>query len=1362
MPIPEPVTTIALSAGIFTNLATDILKHQAQAIHNPKFASLLKQLGLRELDFGERIQKLVADALELYFTSYESYCIQGIVEFFKDTKVASGIANYVITGEPINEVELSGLLKNHLGGQTVAQLLLKKRNLDVAKVIPDFLACYHQILNKQLDNSDMAVVALVLKSHHETQIEFTQLRKQLSSYQDQLNLIQASVHSQSVLQSAIAQRLSQFEGSHPSSFLTPIPPEDNPPTPPRIYAPRRKLVDSILEQWTQVGWIAFVDGPGKGKTQLARDLAVTSQLKMKWISLQGQYSSNPESHLRQQMVSWLISLSSDKGFWQRYIEGNLSNLDIAIHIVEHISDMPILVIDDLPPSDLFSSLYSELDVFVSVFSRSKVKILTTSQFPLPPSFQTKYKVEVMCINPLEYDDFVDILKSVNAPDYALKPGFVGMLMADGITGGLPSLASVTIDWLKHKNWKLDGAGLDAILMGEPTETERQFGRNRILKMLADASKEFLYRLSILFNPFDRGLALKIASVAPPIQYPGESFERLTSPWLDKLNNGEYQVTPYLRSTGQDNLHVLVQKEVHELAAHYYLSKGTISIDQVSSIAGHFYAAGKYIDYANFLVDFMVNAIQDSKQAKYADQVTLVSRLFVGTEWPEALDLNWRIIFRTGQIKVRLLAGEDATELDIDLGKLIAEASVNNWWAVLFAHGNLGISLATLEKDKTAVLIQLQHAIGFVKMYRAVQSNPSKIVGETPTGARAQDILSGLPESIENLIWITALGLGGLSQLRSLLDAVRQMNRKERECLFGADLAIETLSHIFDKIWINEADKPAQVQDWNKVLDFLDEAREVGDLSGAFPIQVIQARVRSIIMADYLNTDYDDALRDLYSLPHTNQPTLSFLINYSIGNCLFLEQENFPTALRHMENAIETGCRDFSYLYLQSWQIVAVINSKLENWSEAEEKCRIAIRLAVSQPELARYERLEMKGELAWIYWSQGDKQKACRAIFGYVIGLVQCYYDPSSKRFRESFNKAAHSLGWFSAMAHSGSPPPATHSGEPYMDVFPGIFAIRNSKLGDYIQPLGFSRTLMLQQLALFADSVGLYRMAWKLYNLIDSMDEDSPNSILVSMRAMNNAHLAVQFGTLSLAIQWGIQSVNSLIIAHGMKQSAANLHNSQVTIEESLNFVDLNMRKTAERELLYTVFLPAFVKMMGENISFQQVSIKLDELEQAINDHGVSLYDLEHWQNVVGFFRQLISMWDGQSYIEEENLFIPEDHSFLRVLWILLGSKRKGLSPRERITIHFQAINYMTGYPDKSRYMWIGIGKFIHNYWYHFPGFNLRNPDRLKTDLREIPIDLGEKVAAKVILSVLPAVDATLSQADFTKFQELAQRGLY
>lgn len=1178
----------------------------------------------------------------------------------------------------------------------------------------------------------------------------------LSSQQEQLRQIQTYTNEQQIRLSVTNEENVKFGGALAPQHITSIPFEDSIPTPPQIYAPRKNLVKNLLAEFTETKWLSLVDGPGKGKTQLARDIATESQLEIKWVSIQGELNSNPLAHFRAQLMSWLVKLSKDVNLWVPYFNGQINSADIAQRIANLNANKGILVVDDLPPQSL---LNEELDLIASIFSQSGVKILTTSKFPLPSTLQSKHKIVMTDVPRFEQADFVDMLKCANAPDYAFNPRFIGLLMAEGITDRIPTLASVTIDWLERNNWKLDAENFDSIMLGKPVELARQTTRNQILRLLESAPKELLYRLSLSHEPFNRQLALQIAQVTPSIQYAGENFERLTSPWLEKLGDDRFQVTSYLRSSGSDNLPKDVQKNVHDVIATYFLQGGSVHIDQVANIARHLLLSEQYTDYAAFWVNFMVNGIKDSSQAKYAEQITLITYHYREAPWPESVDLYWRVMFRSGQVRVRLLAGGDATELNSDLDQLIASATAEHLSAAFVAHGILSVGLFGV-KNQQANQIKFQHATKFVQVVRTMQNSQTETLFKESTEKNLFDLVTNMPDWIEEIFWLTASDLEGIEQKKLFLYAISAMNHPERELLFSNDLSIEYLFHIIDEIWVNEADKQKDQQDWETILNFLDEVKQIGELPGAFPLQVIQARARAIVLADYLAADCNEALVDLHSLTLIEHPTLTFLYNYTVGHCLFLTQDE--NALKYINAAVEYSGEQFSYMYLQAWQINAVLQSKLGNWSKAREFCLRAIQLAKSEPEVAKYERLDMKGELAWIYWSQGSKQKACRSMVVYALGLIQCHYDPNNSRFRESFNKAAHAVGWFVAVSGTGSPPPYTKSGEVYMDIFPGWFAVRNDKLGNYIQPMGFSRTLLLQQIALFAEQVKLERLAWKLYCLLDSLEEDCPNPFIVGMRYISMVELATQFSTPANAIVTGIRAVRSWIIGQGLRSNNMDIYNTQISIDVCINSIDHESRKKIEHGLTYTLFLPFIVNTLGSSLTVQEAFSSMQELKQSFDHERSSFYDPAYWEQTLAFFNQLVEMWDGQNHITEDNLILPEEHSFFRAIWYLLASKKRGLTLSERLSKQIQAIFHFADYSKYSRHLWQGLSKFLHNYWSAFPGFSLHSPQEFRSDLNLIPKNQREKTCAKIILRAIRATGVKLDQVHLTKLEKIASDGLY
>jgi hypothetical protein len=84
MPIPEPYTPVALSAGVVTNIASDILKHHAQALEGTLAGRMLKSAGLIEPNFDDHLREALSKALNLYFETHPQYLLTGITAFLRD------------------------------------------------------------------------------------------------------------------------------------------------------------------------------------------------------------------------------------------------------------------------------------------------------------------------------------------------------------------------------------------------------------------------------------------------------------------------------------------------------------------------------------------------------------------------------------------------------------------------------------------------------------------------------------------------------------------------------------------------------------------------------------------------------------------------------------------------------------------------------------------------------------------------------------------------------------------------------------------------------------------------------------------------------------------------------------------------------------------------------------------------------------------------------------------------------------------------------------------------------------------------------------------------------------------------------
>lgn len=163
MPTPEPFTPIAISAGLLTNLATDILKRQAQTLDDTLAGRMLKWAGLIEPNFDGRLRDTLSKALNLYFERGPRYKLLGVMAFFRDLQVARQIGDYILNSQPIDPHTIQAALKQHLGRDAISAVLMEQRDLDPTQIIPDFPACYRQVLAQHNHPPKMALLLEIME-----------------------------------------------------------------------------------------------------------------------------------------------------------------------------------------------------------------------------------------------------------------------------------------------------------------------------------------------------------------------------------------------------------------------------------------------------------------------------------------------------------------------------------------------------------------------------------------------------------------------------------------------------------------------------------------------------------------------------------------------------------------------------------------------------------------------------------------------------------------------------------------------------------------------------------------------------------------------------------------------------------------------------------------------------------------------------------------------------------------------------------------------------------------------------------------------------------------------------------------------
>jgi hypothetical protein len=97
------------------------------------------------------------------------------------------------------------------------------------------------------------------------------------------------------------------------------------------------------------------------------------------------------------------------------------------------------------------------------------------------------------------------------------------------------------------------------------------------------SRELLYRLSLLAGSFRRERALAVARIAESVPHPGDAFERLVGPWIERLDQTFYRVSPLVSRAGADANDPRWVMEMHASIADAMLTVSELSPTEASEI-----------------------------------------------------------------------------------------------------------------------------------------------------------------------------------------------------------------------------------------------------------------------------------------------------------------------------------------------------------------------------------------------------------------------------------------------------------------------------------------------------------------------------------------------------------------------------------------------------------------------------------------------------------------------------------------------------------------------------------------------------------------------------------------------------------
>jgi hypothetical protein len=211
------------------------------------------------------------------------------------------------------------------------------------------------------------------------------------------------------------------------------------------------------------------------------------------------------------------------------------------------------LIDDLNFEHTPNLYENALAAFIYVVRKRGGKIVITTQGELPTRIRLLFDLPEDCsydVPLLTEDEIREVAQKYACPPGSKLDGWTKLIAAN--TGGHPLLVHAQIKNLQVAGWPKPT--IEDLSAQKSVEDIRKEVRRRLQELLpSDAARTLAYRLSIFFGYFKKSNALYLGQYPSPIPNPGEAFDLLVGPWLERVSDNYYRLSPLLAGSADDML-----------------------------------------------------------------------------------------------------------------------------------------------------------------------------------------------------------------------------------------------------------------------------------------------------------------------------------------------------------------------------------------------------------------------------------------------------------------------------------------------------------------------------------------------------------------------------------------------------------------------------------------------------------------------------------------------------------------------------------------------------------------------------------------------------------------------------------------
>lgn len=562
----------------------------------------------------------------------------------------------------------------------------------------------------------------------------------------------------------------------PGPLISPLaysPVSGPPPLPPEL-ARREALVSQLREVLANTGQLVLTGSTGMGKSTLGKLLVTPAWL---WANLRSEKAVNRS--VLQMLAAFLNSGSRPEG----------------------------VVFDDYAPEEIDENLFGGL---VYSLQAHGIPFVVTTSRALPSRIAAALglpEASTVQVPGFSDEETAEILRAAGCPEKRVS--FLAKLL-NALTSGHPQLVHARIRDLSASGWQ---AKWEEVLNTPQSEEEIRIEARELLKRLPEAARILAYRLSIVAQPFRRDQALAIAALPPAVSLGGEAFDLLSGPWIERVTDRYFRVSPLLYRAANDIWSTGEVRQLHASLATVLWKTEPLTPNEAST--SFFHAFLGQDEKGLLRVAFSLLSAEEIVQKMAFPGLQWFSYVGLEVDMPSFLSSEGRSILRMLQYKVAS---------DQELKRRIAEVWDRE------TTGSLPEDRRSVYRFQLHVTLLMDYEtrypipqlIGWLQGHLGLLPELEQL--DPPLGLEPLRLGPALTDVMDDpASGLFLFVLARCSDVESLLELTMSLESMEEEfrarLLHIFDLIPGLASGLIDRCWLAEKELPQP--DWERCLAVLD-------------------------------------------------------------------------------------------------------------------------------------------------------------------------------------------------------------------------------------------------------------------------------------------------------------------------------------------------------------------------------------------------------------------------------------------------------------------------------------------------------------------------------------------------------------